>query len=307
MNNQYEVYSQLTNKLYYTKVYKTEEYTEKDSILYKTKYDDKIILILHELYLGSTFRRQSILSLDYLISRCGYKVDKDNRKNFKITLNKLKQLDIINFKEFNKSNDIIEINTENILIESNDNYTQLSDEELEKLNDITNTRLKTTLLKLYLYLKARVYKRGKSDTGKTYDIGVDYRSQTTYQNYETIEQYTNISESRIKTYIDILQDKQLITYKNFGKKYKEYDKQKRLSECPNVYAINCLCEDIEAELELGIKQCKYILQEQGYIITNVDYKNNDRQLNGRKGYLKKKINNGTITTEEQNEYNEMCI
>jgi len=51
-------------------------------------------------------------------------------------------------------------------------------------------------------------------------------------------------------------------------------------------------------LELGIKRLKHNLRDKGFVIVDKDYKNNDRKINGRKGYLIKKQNNGTITKEE---------
>lgn len=306
----YDVFSKLTNELFYVKVGEDEngkgQYSCEESILYKTKYDDKVILILHELYINTNFRRQCLITLDYLIEKCGYKVDKDNRKSFKNTLEKLKELKLINFSEINKSNELILIDTEEIILQARD-YTQLSDEEVVIFNNVADVRKKTTLLKLYLYLKARTTKRGNSvSTGKTRDIQVEFVPQTTYQSYETINKYTNISESRIKEYIDTLQNMKLITYRSFGKRYKGNDKNQKLTECPNVYAINNLQDDIEAELELGIKRCKYDQQKQGYVIVDREYKNNNRKINGKKGSLTKKLNNGTITEKEQKQYDNIC-
>lgn len=306
----YDVFSKLTNELFYVKVGEDEngkgKYSHEESILYKTKYDDKVILILHELYINTNFRRKCLITLDYLIEKCGYKVDKDNRKSFKNILEKLKELNLINFSEINKSNELILINTEEVILQARD-YTQLADEEVVIFNNVADVRKRTTLLKLYLYLKARTTKRGNSDsTGKTRDIQVEFVPQTTYQSYETINKYTNISESRIKEYIDMLQAMNLITYVSVGKRYKQTDKQQKLTEAPNVYAINILQDDIQAELELGVKRCKYDQQKQGYVIVDREYKNNNRKIYGKKGSLTKKLNNGSITEEEQKQYDDIC-
>lgn len=296
-------FSKLTNQLFYVKVEDengNNSYPREESILYKVGYDDKVILILHELFLGTNFRRECLLSLDYLIEKCGYKADKDNRKSFKNTLEKLKEIELINFELINKSNELLVIDTDGLMVMLNGNYTLLSDEELETFNKIIDVRKRTTLLKLYLYLKARTTKRKDGE-----DINMHCRPQVTYQKYETINEYTNISESRIKEYIDQLQEMKLIVYRNVGKRYKETDKHQKLTEAPNVYAICNLQDDIEAELELGIKQCKYDQEKQGYVIVDRDYKNNNRKINGKKGNLTKKINNGTITEEEQKQYDDI--
>jgi hypothetical protein len=292
-----DTFSKLTNELFYVKEEIENEdkpnYSCEKSILYKTGYDDKIILILHELFLNTTLRRECLITLDYLIEKCGYKLDKDNRKSFKDTLEKLKKLEIINYKNYNKSNELITIDTENIMLNLESNFTQLSDEELNKLSPIEDIRLKVSLLKLYMYLKARTKKRTNNE-----DLNLNCKSQTTYQSYEIIEKYTNISQSRIKTYIDQLQDLKLITYRKVGYRYKEQDIKKIKTECPNVYAINCLQDDIESELKIGIDQCKNKQEEDGYIVTQEAYKNHDNKKIGLYGSLIKKRNNNKITDKE---------
>jgi biotin operon repressor len=290
-----DTFSKITNELFYVREESGDKinYSFEKSILYKTGYDDKVILILHELFLSTTLRRKSLITLDYLIEKCGYKLDKDNRKCFKDTLEKLKALEIINYNDFKKSNELIIIDTEQIMLNVEKNFTQLSDEEINKLDIIKDIRLKVSLLKLYLYLKARTKKRTTSE-----DLNLYCKSQTTYQSYEVIERYTNISQSRIKTYIDKLQDIKLITYRKVGYRYKEQDLKKVKTECPNVYAINCLQDDIEAELEIGIKQCKHEQEEKGYIVTQETYKNHDNQKIGLYGSLIKKKNNNKITQKE---------
>lgn len=301
-----DAFSKITNQLFYVKVGEDEngkgQYSHEESILYKCNYDDKVILILHELFLNTTLKRECLITLDYLILTCGYKADKDNRKSFKNILKRLKDIELINFNEINKSNELIVIDTDGLMMLIGDgNYTILAGEELGILNSVTDVRKRTTLLKLYLYLKARTTKRTNDE-----DINLNCTPQITYQAYETINKYTNISESRIKEYIDELQEMKLITYRNVGKRYKETDKHQKLNEAPNVYAINNLQDDIEAELELGIKQCKHDQQSKGYVVVDKEYKNNNREIFGKKGSLTKKINNGTITEEEQKQYDDIC-
>lgn len=307
-----DVYSRLSNELFYVKTETTDEgkniYSEKGSILHTLKYDDKAILILHTLYVRTDFARECTITLDYLIEQCEYQVNKDSRKSFKNILNKLKEIKLIDFDGEIISGKMLEIDTEPLLLNASGNFFQLSNEEIERFKTIDDLRLRTTLLKLYCYLKARTKKRKKNEqTGKVFSVQVEPIPQVTYQTYELIDKYTGISESRLKKYIDILQDDmKLITYRNFGKKYREGDTSRKLSECPNVYAINNLqTQSVELELELGISQCKHDLMEKGWVITKVDYKNNDRHINGLKGSLIKKQNLNTITEEEINQLNDI--
>lgn len=288
----YDSYSQLKNEIFYNENQETEE-----SILNKVN-DSKVIRVLHELYVCTNFRKVAITTLDYLIESCGYKVNQKSRKSFKEVLNKLRELKIIDFKDDIASADMLEINTEELTCNVS-NFTQLADSEIKILEtNITDTRSRANMLKLYLYLKARTFKRTNRDNGEKYGIEIEFMPQTTYQTYEWIEKYTNISQSNIKRYIDKLQELNLITYKNIGKKYNSKDVKQVLTECPNIYAINNLQEDVQEELELGIKRLKHNLRDKGFVIVDKDYKNNDRKINGRKGYLIKKQNNGTMTKEE---------
>lgn len=279
-----DLFSKITNDLFYVK--KEDEGLIKafanESILYKTNYYNKVILILHNLYIGTNFNRECLITLDYLIHKCNYKTVKENRKSFKLILEKLRELELIRFEDIHKSNELIIINTEKLML-NQDNYTILTQYEIDVLSTVKDMRLMSTLLKLYLYLKVKVTKRKEGE-----DINMYATPQTTYQSYEFISKYTNISESRIKEYIDKLQDLGLIKYRNIGKRYKINDKYKKLTECPNVYALTILQEDIDSELELGVKRCKKKQLEDDYVVVNNNYKNNNRKTNGKKGALIKK-------------------
>lgn len=291
----YEVYSQLPNEVFYA--LDGGKYRENGSLLHEFEYDGKIILILHTLYVKTDFARECVTTLEYLIEKCGYKVTNDSRKKFKDILNKLKEIGLINFKDEIVSGKMMEIDTEQLLLSSN--FFQASNEEMEKFKTVEDLRLRTTLVKLYFYLKARVYKRGIDiDTGERHNTNVEREPQVTYQSYELIEKYTGISQARIKNYIDILQDMKLITYRKPGYRYKADDKNKIKTECPNVYAINNLQEDIDAELEFGVKRCIYNQREQGYVVTNQGYKEHDNKKIGLYGALMKKQKNNTITANE---------
>lgn len=280
----YEVYSQLTNEVFYTTV------KDKRSLLHAFGYDGKIFLILHMLYIKTDFSRECVTTLDYLIEKCGYQVNKDSRKNFKGILYKLKELGLINFEDDEiVSGQMIEIDTEELLL--SDKFFQVANEEIEQFKIINDLRQRTTLIKLYFYLKSRVYKRSVREA-------ISDVPQVTYQSYELIEKYTGISQARIKEYIDLLQGMKLITYRKAGYRYKADDNKKIKTECPNVYAINNLQKDINIELDFGVKRCIYNQRKQGYIVTNKGYKEHDNKKIGVYGALKKKQKNNTITDTE---------
>lgn len=296
-------YSKITNELFY--VIENKSTTEKGSILNLIK-DDKVIIILHELYSNTSFKRTYQVNLDYLIKQCGYQVNQKSRKGFEITLNKLMKIKIIAF-DGNFKDKVVVIDTEQLILKSSKEYFQIHNSELKIFDVINDIRLRNTLIKLYFYLKARTRKRStNSKTGKIFNIQADPTPQVTWQSYEYIEKYTYIGQSHIKEYINKLKELGLIDYTNCGKKYHSNDKNKKLSECPNVYAIcNLNSEGNEQELELGLKQCKDSLEKDGWIVIKANYKNNNRQLNGRKGGLTKKLNNGTITEEQLKELKEL--
>lgn len=299
-----DLFSKITNDLFYVKKEDNSGLIKAfadESVLCKTNYDNKVILILYNLYICTNFNRECLITLDYLINKCNYKTVKENRKSFKLILEKLRELELISFEDIHKSNELIIVNTEKLML-NQDNYTILTQYEIDVLSAVKDMRLMSTLLKLYLYLKVKVTKRKEGE-----DINMYATPQTTYQSYEFINKYTNISESRIKEYIDKLQDLGLIKYRNIGKRYKINDKYKKLTECPNVYALTILQEDIDSELELGVKRCKKKQLEDDYVVVNNNYKNNNRKTNGKKGALIKKQNKGTITKSEKVELEELKI
>ncbi|HBJ1650353.1 TPA: hypothetical protein LA460_000257 [Clostridium botulinum] len=295
-----ECYSQITNELFYIKDENGNK-TRQGSILDCVK-DDKVIIILHELYINSSFRRTYHLNLDFFIKQCGYQVNQKSKKNFKSILNKLKELNLIKFKEDFKEKIVI-IDTEQLILKSSKEFVKFTDEEMNKINDVKDLRLRTTLLRLYLYLKSSTYKRSINEkTGKIFNIQLDAKPQVTWQSYEYIEKIIKIGQSHINEYILKLKKLKLIDYASCGNKYHSEDKNKRITQCPNIYTI-CSINDYgnEQELEFGIKQCKYSLEKQGWVIVKTNYKNNNRYLNGKKGGLMKKLNNGTITDEQRKE------
>jgi hypothetical protein len=300
-----ESYSQLPNEVFYLKDENNDDKkTEKDSIINIIK-DDKVIIILHELYINSSFRRNYHMNLEFFINQCGYQVNQKSKKSFEIVLNKLKEIKLIDFDKIH--NKIITVDTEKLILKSGKNYFILTDEEINKLKTIKDLRLRMSILKLYSYLKATVTKRSINDkTGRKYSIQVEQMPQVTWQSYEYIERFISIGQAHLKSYIDKLKGLNLIDYASCGKKYHSKDKYKKLSECPNIYTITNLndCGN-EQELEFGLSQCKNWLEKDGWVITKTNYKNNNRKINGKIGGLTKKLNKGTITNKQKDELDKL--
>ncbi|WP_252214699.1 hypothetical protein [Clostridium sp. VAP41] len=312
-----ELYSKITNQLFYIREGKSSN--EKNSILNNVG-DDKVILVLHKLYLLTNFEKKALITLDYIIEKCGYSVNQRTRKSFRDILLQLRYYGWINFEGEDgdiKSGQMIEIDTEALFYTTETDFTSLTQNEVKTIMDNeVNSKTRIALIKLYLYLKARTYKRAQGEN--EFKEGMDewqcseiaglynYRSQSTYQSYELINRFTNISQSNIKQLIEKLQELDLITYASAGKKYLK-GKPSTITECENVYVINNLQPQlaIKRELEIGLKQYCHILREQGYSITDREYINNDRKINGRIGGLTNKLKKGTITAEQLHELNEL--
>lgn len=281
-------YSKIMNKLFYT----NEE--GKESIL-KIVNDNKVVLVMHYLYLLTNRVGEVTVSLDYLIKKCGYKADKDSRKSFKNILDKLKELGYIYFTEINKSNEVIEIDTNKLNVDKE--FFVVEDEELELIRANTeDIREFINVVKVYYYLKARIYK--KND-----DSVLDARSQSTFNSYSDIANRTLISEMNIKKYIDRLQEINLIKYDNLGYKYRADNIQAK-TECANVYVLTKVSVDedtLKDDLKEGLKQQELYYEDKGYLITRKGYKNNDKKLNGTYGSLIKKEKNNSLTEKEKEE------
>ena len=295
MNN--EIYAKMPNVLFSIKNNKNN-YTYEGSIL-NIIDNDKVINILYELIIGTNFKHECVTSIDYLISCCHYKLDRDNRLLFKNIINKLIEYKYISCDNtIEKSNKLIVINTCKLTKLADNGYTCLTQKEMDILKDISNSNKEfTNLLKLYLFIKMMV--RKKSDGSYT-DLHFECDTQSIAMDYVYINKFTNISN--IHKYIDKLQDNKLIIYGNVGKKYK--GDIKNIRESKNVYVVNSICKNAEEELSIALKQYKYVLQQDGWNIVK-DYKHNDRVLNGLKGSLIKKLNNGTITEEELKNLNKI--
>lgn len=282
-----KIFSKLPNKLFYS--------NEGESILKKVK-DDKVIVVLH--YLNMLVNRLDIAvtTVDYLIEKCGYAVNKDSRKNFKNILFKLKEEKLIDFEydDF-KASQLLEIKILEV-----EEFIMLEQEELDMLDEFsTSQKQRINIIKLYCYLKARTYKKKKED--EYLDGG---KAQVCYPSYKTISSDTGISEGAIKEYIEWLKKLEMIDYRSAGYMYLESDKNKVRKACSNIYTVTKVSgiDEENRELKEGLKQYKEAMKRKGYIVVNnvtaIEEVKNGRKLGGKITQLRKKRNLGTATYEE---------
>lgn len=249
--NKNEAFSRIPNDFYYNLELK------KDNPILNNDNSTKVLLVMHNLSVLTNRENMATITINYLIEKCGYSVTKKIQPTFKDILNELKELGYIDFKvEIQSYTNLIEINTENL--EINTNFFVVENDELNIIRQATdNTREQNNLVKLYFYLKARVYKAGENDS---LDI-----PQTTYVSYENISQHTGVSERNIKKYIDILVALKLVHIRNLGTKVIN----NKVSECANLYALTKVSktdERLEYDLTYGLKQQEHYYKELGYKI-----------------------------------------
>ena len=283
-----EVFAKIPNAMFSIKTVdeNTEkvDYDRKGSILQLVK-DDKVIKVMYELIVGTNFRNICNTSINDLISLCGYKVNDKNIKSFKELLYKMDSKNIIHINnEFYRGNDLISIDTENLLNMSEDGYTVLEQKELDIINNITkDSRQRNTLLKCYLFIKLMCHKReDNTSKGLTYET----KPQTITMDYKYICKFTGVTD--VTKAIKTLQDNKLIIYSNFL--INEIDCPENKQDAKNTYAVYALEENwdeelTKEELKIGINQYKNRLIEKGFSIS-LKYLNNDKSANGYLGKQK---------------------
>ena len=283
-----EVFAKIPNTMFSIKTVDENiekvDYNRKGSILQLVK-DDKVIKVIYELIIGTNFRNICNTSINDLISLCGYKVNDKNIKSFKELLYKMDSKNIIHINnEFYRGNDLISIDTENLLNMSEDGYTILEQKELDIINNITkDSRQRNTLLKCYLFIKLMCHKR-EDNTSK--GLKYETKPQTITMDYKYICKFTGVTD--VTKAIKTLQDNKLIIYSNFL--INEIGCPENKQDAKNTYAVYSLEENwdeelTKKELKIGINQYKNRLIEKGFSIS-LKYLNNDKSANGYLGKQK---------------------
>ena len=283
-----EVFAKIPNTMFSIKTVDENiekvDYNRKGSILQLVK-DDKVIKVIYELIIGTNFRNICNTSINDLISLCGYKVNDKNIKSFKELLYKMDSKNIIHINnEFYRGNDLISIDTENLLNMSEDGYTILEQKELDIINNITkDSRQRNTLLKCYLFIKLMCHKR-EDNTSK--GLKYETKPQTITMDYKYICKFTGVTD--VTKAIKTLQDNKLIIYSNFL--INEIGCPENKQDAKNTYAVYSLEDNwdeelTKKELKIGINQYKNRLIEKGFSIS-LKYLNNDKSANGYLGKQK---------------------
>lgn len=281
----------------YTKIPKEIFDTENSiGLIHKTN-NDNLVFILYYLYLLTNFENKAVISIKFLCEKIGYFNKKDTRDKIIDTLFVLKQNKMIDFDCINNISDVFEVDTTPLF--KDDNFIILEKEEFDKINNSSFSKKEiSNLLKVFIYIKSKSYRRLNNE--EIYINGG--LSQTCYVSYENIAENTTVNKSLIIKYISILQELNLIKYSNLGSKIKN----DIVTDCSNIYAITSICkENINIELKEGLKQQRYYYEQLGYKIVKNKLTNNKRKINGRIGYLTKKLKNKTITDNELQELNKL--
>ncbi len=295
------IFGLITNRVFYVPV-------NEDGIsileLFKKK-DGKVILVLYYLYKRRDRDNKTLTTVSKLINWCNYSKDiKENVREFKNILIKLKEFGVINFKEDIKDkNTILEIDCSNLL--DNDdgyfNFFKLSDKEIDLIrSNTTNNQNFITQLKVYCYLKARVKKIDSERNIVERGMG---EAEVTWRSIDDITKHTGVGASSIEKAITNLKTIGLIDYINAGMKQKG---DKSAVNCSNIYALTRVSKDVKAELKEGLKQYIYKLKRDGWNVIEEKVQIKKYQSEGGiKSSLKKKINKGTATKKEIDKYLEL--
>lgn len=213
--------------------------------------DNKVLVLIHELYIGSNFRKMYNNTLDGIISNIGYKIEKSNRGAIRKLLKQLMEYGYIHFDcniDKIKSDKMINIDVSNMVGKcTEDGYVELSDDELELImNTSVDMRSKMGALKLYTYLKMKVNK----NTNTTLTMGE--HPEALYESYEFIRKNLGIKQEQAAKYVDLLEDIELIT--TIRGKYK-VGKSGSWVDMPNIFAINKLLGDDIELIQSNLQFC----------------------------------------------------
>ena len=248
----------------------------------------------------SDIHGESCFSLEYLVTRCGYKPNKNKGKSneqFKKCLFKLVEVgilkDIDNTIKNCKANTLIICRLDLPKVESQ--FFKLNYSTVEEVLSIEEGD-KTTLLNIYCYILARLHRRkdnkrrkdGASDNPIYKDGG---HAECFYDSQENIANDLGITKPTLDKHIKILAENSLIYYSNLGK---AFSKEKGCYNMSNVYAID------KDELEQALIDCAYKAMKNGINILGEKRTNESFKANGIKSKIKAEQNKGKDTTTLEN-------
>ena len=258
--------------------------------------NSKILNVISFIKAKSDIYGESCFSLEYLITRCGYKPNKNKGKSneqFKECLLQLVEIgileDIDNTIKNCKANTLIRCKLNLPKVESQ--FFKLSYSTVKEVLSIEEGD-KTTLLNVYCYILARLHRRkgnerrkdGTSDNPIYKDGG---HAECFYDSQENIAYDLGITKPTLDKHIKILAENGLIYYNNLGK---ACSKEKGCYNMSNVYTID------KDELEQALIDCAYKAMKNGISILGEKRTNESFKANGIKAQIKLRKQLGLDTT-----------
>ena len=262
--------------------------------LIKLYHDDKILLIYDCLEHQRLRCNKSAFTLEFLITYCGYKVNRREGKSvdqFKETLFLLSEAHLISNMRNAVTND--KITTSDIapkdyvwcdlnIIEGS--FIQLHKWEKDKILKYNKEPIDNLkMLTYYCYLKARMYRRSKKSSDRVVTGG---RNEVAYPSYSNTKDDLGLSESSITKYNKVLADLDMIRYDNAGLHKKKEDDAP--TESRNTYIL--YKEGWEDDLKDSIKFYKNTMESEGCTFIDFNDKIEIKKINGfigRINYLEK--------------------
>lgn len=248
-----------------------------DSILKKIG-NEKVITVLDYFYINYNLKGESLFCTENIILNYGLvpKFGKNKTvEQFKDILLRLHDANIIRLHNTN----IVpkEFNWCELLIDLNDNYFTLDNENKNKILNYKSEKTKINnikLLILYSYLLSRIYKRPDNER----DIRVHGgKAQSCYPSYQQIHKDTGVAKSVIKKYIDILVELDLIRYGKPRPYYYVSKSKNEIYESNNNYVLYDEEGYWEDELKESIKAYEELSTDKVFVD---NYENNNRSENG---------------------------
>jgi hypothetical protein len=185
----------------------------------------KQLLIYGFLFMNRTMRDEVNISLEFLVTKCGYKISRSSGKSietFRQELHNMIQIKNIGHFELSTETDILTIlpnKTFTIylgeIIADSDQFTKILFDEFDKIT-ASDYSYKCNMLLIYLYIKSFIYEKPKEK--QLYSVANPEEPQRgcSISLYD-MSVATGISISSIQTIIKELQDLKLITSYTTGK------------------------------------------------------------------------------------------
>lgn len=300
-------FSMITNDLFYKKDNKGNDV---NSIYLDTK-DYKTLLVLHYLYLSVNRFNKCLFSIESLLNYYNIKIDTHKGKSVEQIRNILIYLHKIGMIECNiniakvKYNTLIQCEfnpTNTIFDEENDielstQFVKLPLWVVNRIMDYKETKINNTQLLFYwCYLECRKYKYYDD----TYNVRNGGRATVTYVSMKKITKDTNITDTTIKKYNDILVKLNLLRIGNCGLCFNKSDLNNGNKIVSKKESINIYCTVTELtdllendkssntldQIRRGVNEYKNKMLENGYIVLEGrEYKNNNKSISGYIGRI----------------------